>query len=91
MLWRCPNHGFEEIAQLNIFHNGLRSDTKMILDAAAGGTMMAVDVEQANRIIDALASTDYQARHDGSSEQKKGSLELNTQDAILAQNKLLTQ
>jgi len=46
MLRRCPNHGFEEIAQLNIFHNGLRPDTKMILDAAAGGMMMAVDVEQ---------------------------------------------
>ena len=27
MLRRCPNHGFEDIAQLNIFHNGLRLDT----------------------------------------------------------------
>jgi len=91
MLRRCPNHGFEEIAQLNIFHNGLRLETKMILDAAAGGTMIVVDVEQATRIIDALASTDYQAQHDQSSVQKKGMLELNSQDAILAQNKLLTQ
>jgi len=47
MLKRCPNHGFEEIAQLNIFHNELRPETKMILDATTGGTMMAVDVEQA--------------------------------------------
>jgi len=38
-----------------------------------------------------LASTDYQAQHDRSSVQKKGILELNTQDTILAQNKLLTQ
>ena len=45
MLRRCPNHGFEEIVQLNIFHNGLRPGTKMILDAATGGTMMAVDVD----------------------------------------------
>jgi len=37
----------------------MRPDTKMILDAIAGGTMMDVDVEQATRIIDALASTDY--------------------------------
>jgi len=78
MLRRCPNHGFEEIAQLNIFHNGLRPKTKMILDAAAGGTMMVVDVEQANRIIDTLTSTDYQAQHDRSNMQKKGMLELNT-------------
>jgi len=33
----------------------------MLLDAAAGGTMMALDVEQTTRIIVALASTDYQA------------------------------
>jgi len=45
MLRRCPNHGFEQIAQLNIFHNALRPDTKMILYVAAEGTMMAVDVE----------------------------------------------
>jgi len=59
LLRRCPNHGFEDIVQLNIFHNGLRPDTKMILDAATGGIMMTVDVERATRIIDALASTDY--------------------------------
>jgi len=61
MLRRCPNHGFEEIAQLNIFHNGLRLETKMILDVVVGGTMMAVDVDQVKRIIDALASTNYLA------------------------------
>jgi len=64
MLRRCPNHGFEDIAQLSIFHNGLRADTKMILDVVAGGTMMAIDVEQAIRIIDALTSINYQAQHD---------------------------
>jgi len=47
LLRSCPIHDFEEIAQLNIFHNGLRLDTKMILDAAIGGIMMVVDVESA--------------------------------------------
>jgi len=41
-----PNHGFQDIAQLNIFPNGLRFDTKMLLDAATGDTMMVVDVKQ---------------------------------------------
>jgi len=44
LLRRYPNHGFEEIAQLSIFHNGLKPNTKMILDAR---TMMVVDIEQA--------------------------------------------
>jgi len=64
MLRRWSNHGLKDIVQLNIFQNGLRPDIKMILDAAAGGTIMVVDVEQVTRIIDALASTDYQTQHD---------------------------
>jgi len=63
----------------------------MILDAAAGGTMMSVDAEQGTRIIDALASTDYQAQHDRYTVQEKWVLDLSTSDAILAQNKILTQ
>jgi len=58
MLRKCPNHGFEYIAQMSIFINGLRSNKKMLLDAATGGTMMVVDVDQATRIIEALATTD---------------------------------
>jgi len=54
MLRKGPNHGFEDIAQLSIFLNGLRSDTKMLLNVAVGGTIMALHVEQATRVIDAL-------------------------------------
>jgi len=91
LLRKCPNHGFEDIAQLNIFCNGLRPDTKMILDAATNGTMMSVDAEQATRIIEALASTDHQAQHNRQTVQRKRVLDLSTTDAILAQNKILTQ
>jgi len=81
------NHGFEDIAQLSIFLNGLGSDIKMLLDAVVGGTMMALDVEQPTIIIDALSSTDYKTQHDRQGLQNKGSLE----DALLAKNKILTQ
>jgi len=54
VLRKCPNHRVEEIAQLSIFLHGLRSDLKMLLDAATGGTIMVLDVEQATRIIDTL-------------------------------------
>ena len=53
--------------------------------------MMAGDVNQATRIIDALVRTDYQAQHDKQGNQMRGLLELNTADAFLAQNKILTQ
>ena len=64
MLRKEPNHGFKDIAQLNIFHNGLKFDTKMFLDVVVGGTLMVVDVEQATKFIDALTSIDYQAHND---------------------------
>jgi len=40
MLRKCPNHDFKDINELSIFLTGLRSDTKILLDVVAGGTMM---------------------------------------------------
>jgi len=76
MLRKCPNHGFKDISQLRIFLNGLRSDTKMLLDTAACGTMVGIDMNQATRIIDALATIDYQAQNDRQGSQKRGLLEI---------------
>jgi len=64
LLKRCPNHGFEDITQLSNFHNGLRPNTKMILNSSIKGTLMVMDSEQATRIIDVLALIDYQVQHD---------------------------
>jgi len=44
ILRKCPNHEFEDIAQLSLFLNGLRSDTKMLLDAVVGGIVTVLDV-----------------------------------------------
>ncbi|XP_019423052.1 PREDICTED: uncharacterized protein LOC109332523 [Lupinus angustifolius] len=63
LLRKCLNHGFEDVDQLNIFSNGLKPENKMILDVAAGDTMMAVDDEQATIIITELSATDQQAQH----------------------------
>ena len=63
MLRKCPNHRFEDIAPLRTIHIGLKSDTKMLLYGASGGTMMAIDAEKATKIIEALASTEYQAQN----------------------------
>jgi len=46
----------------------------MLLDVVVRDTMMVVDEEQATRIIDALATTDYQAQHDRKGHQKRGLL-----------------
>ena len=61
----------KSISQLSIFHNFLRPETKMIIYAAIGGTMMIVDAKQATKFIDVLNSIDYQAHHDISIRNKK--------------------
>ena len=82
LLKKCPNNGFEGIAQLSIYLNGLISDTKMVLDATVGGTMMALDEEQVKRIVDALASINYQTQHDRKGIQKKRLLEFQMHSCI---------
>jgi len=51
MLRKCPNHGFEDIAQLSIFLNGLRPDTKTLLNVVAGSTTMVDDVEKQQGLL----------------------------------------
>nr|KYP31825.1 hypothetical protein KK1_047671 [Cajanus cajan] len=91
LLRRCPNHGFEVDLQVQTFYNGLQPQTKMILDASFGGSVMFRTAEEAITIIESMASTDFRSQHGRSSSRKRGVLDLSTQDSVLAQNKLLSQ
>uniref|UniRef100_A0A151UDN3 Retrotransposon gag domain-containing protein n=1 Tax=Cajanus cajan TaxID=3821 RepID=A0A151UDN3_CAJCA len=91
LLRRCPNHGFEVELQVQTFCNGLQPQTKMILDASFGGSVMFRTDEEAITIIESMASTDFRSQHDRSSSHKRGVLELSTQDVVLAQNKIVSQ
>ena len=91
LLRRCPNHGFDDVAQLHIFDSGLRPQTNMILSALARGTMMSKSPKEVVVIIESIVANDYQNHHDGALIQRKGIMELDIQNAILAQNKPLTQ
>ncbi|XP_020206209.1 uncharacterized protein LOC109791331 [Cajanus cajan] len=88
---RYPNHGFEVELQVQTFYNGLQPQTKMILDASFGGLVMFRIAEEAITMIESMASTDFRSQHGKSSSHKRGVLELSTQDAVLAQNKFLSQ
>jgi hypothetical protein len=92
MLRKCKGHSFDELTQIQIFLNGLQSTHKTLLGATAGGSLMSKTAEEAKVIIERMALNDHQGQHDRSPSQRKpGVLELNTNDAILAQNKLLSQ
>ena len=63
----------------------------MLLDASFGGDIMSKTAEEATNVIEAMASSDQQVQQGRLQAQKRGILELGSQDAILAQNKIMTQ
>jgi hypothetical protein len=91
MLRKCPNHGFDELTQIHIFRNGLLQQTKLLLDATAGGSLLSLSAADATAIIEKMALSDRQGEYNRNlSQRKPGVLELDASDAVLAQNKLLT-
>ena len=40
MMRLCPHHGLEEWLIIHTFYNGLLYNTRLIIDAAAGGALM---------------------------------------------------
>src|ERR1044072_6606287 len=92
MLRKCPNHGFDAKTQVHIFRNGLHQQSKLILDATAGGSLMAKTPTEAIQIIEAMALNDQQTQHHRGPPPRRGRMiELGTNDAVLAQNKQLQQ
>ena len=84
--------GYSEPVQLNIFIDGLRPQSKQLLDAAAGGKIKLKTPEEAMELIENMAASDQAILHDRTYVPTKRSLlELSTQDATLAQKKLLTR
>ncbi|WJX91525.1 hypothetical protein P8452_73291 [Trifolium repens] len=91
MLRKCPSHGFDELTQIHIFRNGLLQQTKLLLDATAGGSLLSLSAVDAITIIEKMALSDHQGEYNRNPSQRKpGVLELDPTDAVLAQNKLLT-
>jgi hypothetical protein len=69
-----------------MFRGGIQPEPKLILDAAAHGSLMALSPKDAIDIINKMTLNDRAAKHNRKSPQKKSEiLELGTNGAILAQ------
>ncbi|KAL5177769.1 hypothetical protein HKD37_08G023473 [Glycine soja] len=72
--------------------DGLRPQSKQLLDASAGGKIKLKTLEEAMELIENMVASDHTILCDRTYAPTKTSLlELTTQDATLAQNKLLSQ
>jgi hypothetical protein len=92
LLRKCPNQRLTDLAMLNIFCTGLNHEWTIHLTAIARKLIDDVDVPTAMEIITSMVASD-RAKHQPRSQllKPKRVLEFSTSDAILAQNKLMTQ
>ena len=92
LLRKTPTHGFSEPIQLNIFIDGLSPQSKQLLDASAEGEIKLKTLEEAMELIENMAASDHTILRDRTHiPTKRSLLELSSQDALLAQNKLLSK
>ena len=92
LLRRTPTHGFSEPIQLNMFIDGLRPQTKQLLDASTWGKIKLKTPEEATELIENMSASDHAILQDRTHQPtKKSLLELSSHDALLAQNKLLSR
>ncbi|PNX54761.1 hypothetical protein L195_g048382, partial [Trifolium pratense] len=89
-LKRCSNHGFDGHNQMQMFTQGLRAQTRMILDASAGGSLKNRDEAEARELVESMTQNEYRATNDRGAKKRGAVLELDTQSALLAQQKLMT-
>ena len=85
LLHKTPTHGFTEPIQLNIFIDGLRPQSKQLLDASAGGKIKLKTPEEAIELIENMTAGDHAILRDRTHiPTKRSPLELSSQDALLA-------
>jgi len=54
-LRKCPKHGFDDTTQIHMFRGGLLPEPKLIIDAAAHGSLMALSPKDAVDIINKMS------------------------------------
>ncbi|KAH1254571.1 hypothetical protein GmHk_04G010996 [Glycine max] len=91
LLQKTPTHEFSEPVQLNIFIDGLQPHSKQILDASACGKIKLKTPDEAMELIENMAANDHALFRDRAYIATKSLLELTSQDALLAQNKLIAK
>ncbi|KAL4334938.1 hypothetical protein GQ457_07G004360 [Hibiscus cannabinus] len=87
---RCPMHGFPEWNQVSIFYNSVNTPTRMMLDVSANDTLLDKPPRECLEILEKLAQNDYQNPTTRRGNMRRGNVQLDSSDTILAQISALT-
>ncbi|KAF7801050.1 uncharacterized protein G2W53_044433 [Senna tora] len=60
LLRKCPHHGLPKWLQVQTFYNGLSSEIRKSIDAAAGGALMSKPVDAAYTLLETMSSNNHQ-------------------------------
>ncbi|XP_027338037.1 uncharacterized protein LOC113851968 [Abrus precatorius] len=90
LLRKCPHHCIPEWMQLETFYNGMTATTKTMIDAAAGGSLSSKTLEEAQQIIEMMASSMYQHVNERQAT-RRGSYDAKSIEALFVQNQLQNQ
>ena len=60
LLRKCPHHRLNRWMQVHTFYNGLRNETRIVIDASAGGSLMKKTTDQAYEILEDAATNTNQ-------------------------------
>jgi len=94
LIRKCPLEMFNEWDKLQNFYEGLTMKAQEALDYSAGGSMKLMKTaEEAQNLINMVANNQYFFAHQRQRQpsQRKGVMELEGVDSILAQNKMMQQ
>ena len=92
LLRKTTTRGLFEPIQLNIFIDGLRPQSKQLLDASVGGKIKLKTPKEAMELVENMAASGHAILRDWTHVPTKRSLlELSSQDALLARNKLVAK
>ena len=85
LLRKYPYHGIQLWVQIQTLYNGLMSQTKSIVDAAAGGSIMTKTYDEAYELMEKLASNHHQMMYDRAARKNTpGVLQMDAYNALSA-------
>src|SRR3954467_10015239 len=90
LLRKCPNHELPKWVQVQTFYNGSLPSTQETIDAASGGSLNNKTLEEAEELIEILASNHY-ARNRDRSRKQAGVYEVDQNTAFAAQMTAIQQ
>lgn len=83
LLVACPTHNMDQTEQMQMFVNGLRIQTKQLIDTAAGGSSNFSTATGIKKIIEAIAANEHLELYDRSVSRPEGVIDLKLANQVV--------